>query len=334
MKIGITLGDPAGIGPEITAKSLRSFPYDQLYLIGNKANFSKVLSLLGNPQDPLPGNCEIIDISGDPVEFGQKQRAAGEIALKSIEKAVDMAESREVEAIVTAPINKEAILLAGSKYVDHETMLAALTGAKQSSTVFEVDRLRVVFMSPKHVALIDAIKHVTEDNVFNSILLAENCLKLLGSSSEKIAVAALNPHGGEGGVLGREEIDAIEPAIKRASQRVRHVEGPYPADSIFHRASEGEFDIVLSLYHDQGHIAAKMKDFDRTVSLTLGLPFLRTSVDHGTAFDIAGKNKAEATGMIEAIKKAKQYGSIYRQNYSNIYGSNLSSIPRKMASEP
>lgn len=312
--IGVTLGDPAGVGPEIVAKSLSSLKKEELVLIGNKRNFLRMISDLH--LDVNSEDCEFVDIPGVDVEYGRVQKAAGEIAIKSIEKAVELAQANRVESIATAPINKEALLVAGSKYIDHTTMLSGLTGAKVNHTVFEVGALRIFFMT-KHVSLVKACSQITESLVYASILEADDCLRLLGVGRRRIAVAGLNPHSGDGGLFGREEIEQISPAIDRAKKSV-DVFGPYPADSVFHRAAEGAFDIVVALYHDQGHIAAKMMDFHRTVSLNIGLPFLRTSVDHGTAFDIAGKGLANPLSMVEAVKKAADYGKSYRSRFQEI----------------
>jgi 4-hydroxythreonine-4-phosphate dehydrogenase len=312
--IGVTLGDPAGVGPEIVAKSLGSLVRGELILIGNRENFVRVISDLH--LDVNPDDYEFIDIEGGDVQYGRVQKTAGEIAVKSIEKAVELAQANRIESMATAPINKEAILMAGSKYIDHTTMLSGLTGSKVNHTVFEVGALRIFFMT-KHVSLVKACSQVTESLVYASILEADECLRLLGVDRHRIAVAGLNPHSGEGGLFGREEIEQITPAINRAKKSL-DVSGPYPADSVFHRAAEGAFDIVIALYHDQGHIAAKMLDFHRTVSLNLGLPFLRTSVDHGTAFDIAGKGLANPLSMVEAVKKAAEYGKSYRSRYREI----------------
>ncbi|MDG6947280.1 MAG: 4-hydroxythreonine-4-phosphate dehydrogenase PdxA [Nitrososphaerota archaeon] len=317
MRIGITLGDPAGVGPEIVAKSLGRFREDHLVLIGAEDSLSRA-SEASSLKNSLGRNVSVVDVGPARVSFGAVQRRAGVIALRSIKKGVEMALKGEVDALVTAPINKEAIVLAGSKHIDHTTMLGALAGAREVSTVFETKKLRVYFMT-KHVSLVEACKEVKEEKVYEAILVADRCLQLLGSKRRKVAVAALNPHGGEGGLLGNEEKEEIQPAIERAKGKA-DVMGPYPADSVFYRGSRGEFDIVVALYHDQGHIAAKMHSFARTVSMNLGLPFLRTSVDHGTAFDIAGKGIADETSMVEAIAKAKEYGLVYKERYRLIYG--------------
>jgi 4-hydroxythreonine-4-phosphate dehydrogenase len=312
LKVGVTLGDPAGIGPEIVAKSLRHFKGRRLVIIGNRDNFIEVCSMLDLAKSTIEAQT-LVDVDGGKVDFGRVQKAAGKIALKSVEKSIELAKGGEIDALATAPINKEAILQAGSKYIDHTTMFAGLTNSGSISTVFEVNRLRIMFMT-KHVSLAEACRSVTKRRVYDAIMEASRCLELLGVRGDRIAVAALNPHAGEAGLFGREEIERIAPAID-AAKRIVNVSGPYPADSVFHRAARGEFDIVVSLYHDQGHIAAKMLDFDRTVSLNIGLPFLRTSVDHGTAFDLAGKGVANETSMIEAIEKAFAYGSAYRERY-------------------
>jgi 4-hydroxythreonine-4-phosphate dehydrogenase len=313
--IGVTLGDPAGVGPEVVAKSLPSLKRDQLVLIGNEENFLRVVSELHLDERKIRGY-RFVDVPGKAVSYGKVQKSAGQIAVASIKKAVELALDGDVESIATAPINKEAIIMAGSKYIDHTTMLSGLTGSKENFTVFETDALRIFFMT-KHVSLAVACSQITRERVRSSVSEANECLELLGVKRRKIAVAALNPHAGDGGLFGREEIETISPAIRDA-QKEFDVSGPYPADSVFHKASEGAFDIVVALYHDQGHIAAKMLDFHRTVSLNLGLPFLRTSVDHGTAFDIAGKGMANPVSMVEAIKKAAKYGKSYRERRSGL----------------
>ncbi len=316
--IGVTLGDPSGIGPEITAKSLPELIKRniKLTLFGNRDNFVEILNLLNINNDILD-KLDFINIQSDEkIEYGKINKNSGSIAIKSIEKAVEYALNNKIDAIATAPINKEAIIMAGSKYIDHTSMLKELTKSKFTTTIFEVNDLRITFLS-KHLSLYNAIKYVTKENVFNAIVLADKSLKLLGIKNGRIAVAALNPHGGENGLFGSEEINEIKPAIDSLKNKI-NVYGPIPADSVFHYASQGKYDIVLSLYHDQGHIAAKTYDFNNTVSMNIGLPFLRTSVDHGTAFDIAGSGIAENKSMLEAILKADKYGNQYRRNYINL----------------
>lgn len=315
-KVGVTLGDPAGIGPEIVAKSLSSLQENSrdIVLIGNRRNFKDVLGKLGIGGE-IASKFKIIDIDPDAgnITPGKVSPIGGAIAVNSIEAAVKLAMDGQITGICTAPINKEAIMQAGSKYVDHTEMLAGLTGSTEVTTVFETHNLRIIFLT-KHMPLKKAIESISGELVRKYIKLSDYALRMLGIKNGKIAVAALNPHGGENGLMGNEELDILSPAIREESSRYS-VSGPYPADSVFHRAANGEFQIVLSLYHDQGHIAAKTYDFHRTISMNIGLPFLRTSVDHGTAFDIAGKWIADETGMVEAIKKSLHYSQKYSENY-------------------
>ncbi len=317
LKIGITLGDPAGIGPEITARALPDLKghLGNMVLIGNRDNFMRVSEAVDVPVE-IVDEVQFVDIPSEPFAMGEVSEVAGYNALRSIETAVGMALSGEVAGICTAPINKEAIILAGSEYKDHTTMLSGLTNSGELSTVFETGELRVTFLT-KHLSLRDAISAITEESVYRGIVKADQAMRLLGINGGKIAVSALNPHGGEGGLFGDEEINAIRPAVEKAAKKY-NVQGPFPADSVFFRASQGEFQMVLSMYHDQGHIAAKMLDFHHTVSMNTGMPFLRTSVDHGTAFDIAGKFHASGESMKEAIMKALSYSEKYRKNFSSI----------------
>ncbi len=321
-KIGITLGDPAGIGYEITAKALSKLKDKSnadFILVGNKNQFLKVLKILNLDPTDILRSIDFIEIPGQDIEFGKVQREAGRISLESVKLGVELAMKNEIDALVTAPINKEAWKLAGSKHIDHTTLLQDLTNSSKSITIFEVKKLRIYFLT-RHIPFSKIVSEVTKDKIIRGIFEADLSLKLLGVNNGKIAVAALNPHAGEDGLLGREEIDEIKPAIEEARTKYDiEVYGPFPADSVFYMAARGNYDIVISLYHDQGHIAAKMYDFRRTVSLTLGLPFLRTSVDHGTAFDIAGKGIADETSMVEAIKKAVKYAVKYKENYSRYY---------------
>lgn len=315
VSIGITLGDPAGIGPEIVAKALTRTDLNgvEATLIGSRENFEHVAQEVSLPGE-IMDRIGFRDIPGGGFSMGRISREAGSIALRSIEAAAGMAMDGKLDGICTAPINKEAILMAGSRYKDHTDMLGALTGSDDVSTVFETRGLRIIFLS-KHVSMRDAIGLITRESVYRYIMLADQALRSLGIEGGRIAVAALNPHAGENGLFGREEIEILRPAIEDASSSTR-VEGPFPADSVFFRASQGEFDMVLSLFHDQGHIAAKMYDFHRTVSMNIGLPFLRTSVDHGTAMDIAGMWKADETSMAEALRKSIEYSGNYRKYYN------------------
>ena len=245
-------------------------------------------------------------VDPDKLRMGEVQALGGEAAYAAIRTSIELAMAGRIAGVATTPINKESLKAAKIPFIGHTEMFADQTGAREEMTMFTISGLKIFFLT-RHVSLIEACRQITRERVLKGI---ENSLKALGQlgiATPHLAVAALNPHGGEDGLFGREEIEAIKPAIATARERGMRVSGPVPADSVFHMARIGRYDAVLSLYHDQGHIAAKMMDFEKTVSVTLGLPILRTSVDHGTAFDIAGTGKASAVSMIEAIKVAAEY---------------------------
>lgn len=319
MKIAVTMGDPAGIGPEIVAKAVMKLKSgaDDLVIVGNRKIFIETARELGMDMNAVM-SLHIVDIDSGKIEPGRPTKMSGKVAIESIEKSVEMCSFGTVQAICTAPISKEAIRMAGSPYIDHTEMLGHLTSTRRVVTMFQTGKLRIVFAT-KHVPLAQAIKEINPGLITEYISLADRSLALLGSRRRKIAVAALNPHAGEGGLLGTDEIQTIGPAVKSASADF-DVSGPYAADSVFYRASLGEFDAVISLYHDQGHIAAKMLDFHGTVSMNLGMPFLRTSVDHGTAFDIAGRGIAKEDSMVAAIRLALEKAETYRKNYESLSG--------------
>ncbi len=287
-RIGITAGDPAGIGPEIVRAAIAS---------------ADVLDVC---EPVVFGMTDPEEIHRLGIPIGKVSARGGELAFKAIEEAVLAAKSDSIEAIATAPINKESLKAAGIPYIGHTEILAELTGAEDPLTMFEPLSLRVFFLT-RHVSLRRACDLVTEERVYDYLIRCSSAMKTqLGVSDPLIAVAALNPHGGEHGMFGDEE-DCIPLAIERAQRDGARAVGPISADSVFHLAKTGKYDAVLSLYHDQGHIACKTLDFARTISLTLQLPFLRTSVDHGTAFDIAGTGTADPLSMIEAIRVAAKY---------------------------
>ncbi len=289
-RIGITAGDPAGIGPEIVRAAVNA---PEILEICEPVVFG--------PTDPAA-------IARAGIQPGAVSASGGRIAFEAIGEAVDAALSGEIDAIATAPINKESLRAAKVPYIGHTEILAGLTGTDDPLTMFETLGLRVFFLS-RHVPLRAACDLVTEERVYRYLVRSSRELsKTLGLPSPLIAVAGLNPHSGEHGLFGNEEA-CIQPAIARAKAEGVRAEGPVGADSVFHLAKTGRYDAVLSLYHDQGHIACKTLDFERTISLTLGLPFLRTSVDHGTAFDIAGKGIASPVSMIEAIRVAVRYAA-------------------------
>ena len=322
-KIAIPIGDPAGIGPEISVKALKN---KQVYeraiciAIGDKQIIENAMKIVGsfqklhiieNPKEAVDdGNIlNVINISNIDMEkfsFGKVNPMCGRAAYEYIEQAIKLAMDREVDAVTTITINKEAIKLAGVPYIGHTEIFGALTGTEDPLTLFEVQRMRILFLS-RHVSLRQACDMVTKSRIKDYVKRGIAVLKQLGLENPSMAVAGLNPHCGEHGILGTEEQTDIIPAVQELKEEGYNVCGPIGADSIFHQALEGRFDSVLSLYHDQGHVAAKTLDFDRTVSITGGMPILRTSVDHGTAFDIAGKGIASEVSLVETIKVASKY---------------------------
>jgi 4-phospho-D-threonate 3-dehydrogenase / 4-phospho-D-erythronate 3-dehydrogenase len=318
--IAITMGDAAGIGPEVVAKALLS---EEIYdicrplVIGESAAMQKALDLVKGQAVLHPvnaagdaggrlGTIDIIDLHNlteKEVIVGRICKACGQAAVEFILKAAELAMNKEVSALVTAPINKEATRLAGCGELGHLELLARYTHSTDYATMLTSGPLRVVHLTT-HYSLKEALTFVTKARILASLNLTHGSFQKWGIPSPRIAVAALNPHGGEGGILGREEIEEIFPAVQSAREAGIDARGPYPADSIFNRAINREFDVVIAMYHDQGHIPIKVYGFEKSVSVALGLPFIRTSVDHGTAFDIAGKGIAEAESMKEAIKAA------------------------------
>ena len=304
-RVGITLGDPAGIGPEVAVKALHDAecPKADFVVYGP----SWALTLGAEQSGMATPGCETVDVDvGRPPGFqvGAVSADCGAAAVQAVERCAADALSGRVDAMMTCPLNKEAIHAAG--YVDdigHQEILARLTNATTTATMLMTPGLRVVHLST-HKSLIEAARFVTRDNVLAKLRLCHDTLDRWGIANARIAVAALNPHGGEGGLLGREEIEAIAPAVEAARDLGIDATGPLPADSVFNRAIGGEFDAVLAMYHDQGHIAIKVHDFHRSITATLGIPLIRTSVDHGTAFDIAGKGIADATGAVAALRAA------------------------------
>ncbi len=326
--LGITMGDPAGIGPEISVEAVVNFCLHEVcrpFIVGSAQVLKKAqgyrkitadIHVIANPSDGLyaEGTIDVLDLDNidvDTLVLGQVQGQCGQASFEYIKKAAELALHEEIAAIVTAPINKEAIKAAGVPYIGHTEMLAALGGAEREMTMFSIEGLKIFFLT-RHVPLIEACRKIADQEfVLKGIKQAYEALEKLLGHHPTLAVAGLNPHAGEGGLLGREEIESLRPAVEKANALGMEVFGPIPADSVFHLAHLGRYDAVLSLYHDQGHIAAKMLDFEKTVAVTLGLPFLRTSVDHGTAFDIAGKGTASAVSLVEAIKEAAKYAHLH-----------------------
>ena len=295
--IGLTLGDPAGIGPEIVEKALQINDKTQEFtpiLFGSKkciqsmSYYSKEKSYT---LDEIP-------------RYDQKPSAEnGRISINSIQKAVESAQKGEIDALVTAPINKTSLSLSGSNYTGHTTLLRDLAKSPATSMAFHTHTLKTI-LATIHIPFTKVVDHLTTKNLETVIKNSYHYATLLGIKQPKIALAGLNPHAGENNLFGSEETNILIPAIEKFSDPENPILGPFPADTLYHRAHEGEFDIVISLYHDQGLIPIKLIDFKTAVNVTLGLPFIRTSPCHGTAFDIAGQNKASADSMISAINLA------------------------------
>lgn len=333
--IGATMGDPAGVGPEITALSLARLRSSDARAVayGDQRVLQRAVDLLNldvtvrpvsSPEETksLPNTIYVIDCAASPElpSFGRVSAEGGRSAIKAIERAVQDAVEGSLDAIATAPINKESIWAAGSPFLGHTEMLGSLTGSDRYQTMFMMRSLKI-FFTTRHLSLREALGQITTSTLDTAIRRTWESLIVLGMEAPRLAVAALNPHGGEGGAFGHEEKRVIGPACEKARDDGMDVRGPIPADSVFHQALAGRFDAVLSQYHDQGHIAAKTVDFEGTVSVTMGLPIIRTSVDHGTAFDIAGTGQASSRGMSAAIGKAIELAPLKSAFYRAYSGS-------------
>lgn len=322
----ITMGDPAGIGPEIVVGTMLDTEIHeccQPFVIGSKAIMEKAAKILGKElkyhiiTDPSEANYEygVIDIletgdyDTDSIQWGEVSQLAGQMALDWIMKSIELGMAHKVDAVSTAPIHKQAIKLAGCKHPGHTEIYEDATNAPYALTMFSCHKLRVFFVS-RHMSVIDACRYATKDKVLEFVINIDKELRKIGMEKPLIAVAALNPHGGDNGLFGTEEIDHLIPAVEAAKELGINVTGPIPGDSIFHIGKSGKFDAILSLYHDQGHIACKTLDFEKSVTLTFGLPFIRSSVDHGTAFDIAGKGIAGHISLVESTKVVSEYATL------------------------
>lgn len=320
-RIGITMGDPAGIGPEVVLKAVAEDEIKRVcvpVIIGDAqllAHTARTLDLQSGydiirtgesfPEElSEPVIYHLDNISGF-IEPGIESGAAGKAAGGYIEAAVELCAAGNIDAVATAPINKRALFLGGYSFPGHTEFFAHLTGAEDYAMAFVAGNLRIVLLST-HVPLSEAIRLVERDRIVRRVNLTNRELQRWGIEKPRIAVAALNPHGAEGGLFGVEEASEIIPAIDSCRRDDINVQGPFSADTVFLRASRGEFDGVIACYHDQAMIPVKCLSFGEAVNVTLGLPFIRTSVDHGTAFDIAGKGLAEHSSMVAAIKLAAE----------------------------
>ncbi|KEZ88035.1 MULTISPECIES: 4-hydroxythreonine-4-phosphate dehydrogenase PdxA [Clostridia] len=327
--IVIPIGDPAGIGPEIVAKALaepRVIEAADCIAVGDKKIMEQAIRITGvdlrikTVKGPEEGEFEkgilnlinLDNVDMDQFAFGEVSGMCGRAAYEYIEESIRLANEGRADAVATTPINKEALREAGIPFIGHTEIFSALTETEDPLTMFETNGLRVFFLT-RHVSLRDMLDMVTRERIKDYVKRCLEALKRLGVEEGTMAVAGLNPHCGEHGLFGDEEVREIIPAVLELQEEGYPVAGPIGADSVFHQAAQGRFNSVLSLYHDQGHIATKTLDFDRTIAITNGMPILRTSVDHGTAFDIAGTGKAGAVSMIEAILLAAKYSPRFKK---------------------
>nr|WP_153463407.1 4-hydroxythreonine-4-phosphate dehydrogenase PdxA [Sediminibacillus terrae] len=319
--VGITMGDAAGVGPEIIVKSLQKqevYENAHPFVIGDAKMLERAAKVLDteitikrvneaeNFEDTTFGEIACYDLDILPVDlpFGQVSPEAGHAAFEYLRTAIELANAGRIDAICTAPLNKEALHKGGHVYPGHTEILAELTGTKDFSMMLSSPKLKVIHVTT-HVGLIDAINMIEPERVYHVIRLAHETLSNSGIKQPKIAVCGINPHAGENGLFGYgEEEEKIIPAIERATGEGINVEGPLPADTLFFRAQRGDFDIVVAMYHDQGHGPIKVLGLEAGVNITVGLPIIRTSVDHGTAFDIAGTGIADDQSLLEALRQA------------------------------
>ncbi len=323
--IAITMGDPAGIGPEIIAKVIDSgeiFPICRPVVIGDAGVMKKVIEEMRlsiavraissiTEADPAKGkldvvNLDLVDLSSH--KWGNPEASSGRAVVAYIKKAAELALHREADAIVTAPISKAMMNAAGYNYAGHTELLADLTQCRDYGMLFVGGGLRVL-LATIHLALKDVAKHINTGTVLKTLRLAHKAMHFFGIENPRIGVAALNPHAGEGRLFGNEEWDEILPAVIKARAEGIHASDPLPADTLFYKARNNYYDIVVAMYHDQGLAPLKMLAFGHAVNVTVGLPIIRASVDHGTAYDIAGKGCADPASLLEAVKLAAKMAS-------------------------
>lgn len=327
--IAIPSGDPAGIGPEIVAKALAKpevVAAARCIVVGDKKVMEQAIRITGVNlhinvvKEPEEGSYEagalnLIDLDHIDMTnftFGKINGMCGKAAYEYIAESIRLANEGSVDAVATTPINKEALKAGGIDFIGHTEIFGALTGTADPLTMFETNGMRVFFLT-RHVSLRKMLDMITKERIKDYVKRCLEALKRLGVEDGTMAIAGLNPHCGEHGLFGDEEVNEIMPAIEELQAEGYPVIGPIGADSVFHQAAQGRYSSVLSLYHDQGHIATKTLDFDRTIAVTNGMPILRTSVDHGTAFDIAGTGEAGDVSMVEAILLAAKYSPNFKK---------------------
>ena len=325
-RIGITLGDVAGIGPEVAIKALKNSIVEQLCIpvvIGEHSTVkyyadlllpNRHLKVIDAPQDAIPdsNSIQLLDLKNikfSDVKLGKVSQECGKASLAYIRAGVDWCLEKKLDALVTGPIHKEAVQMAGIGAPGHTEFLAHLCKTPEVRMLLVVNNLRAIHVTT-HMSLRKALDLIRTERILETIRFGQQALKDLGINRQRIAVAGLNPHASEGGLFGSEESDEIIPAIERARSERVTIHGPIPPDTVFHRMNQNEFDLVIALYHDQGHIPLKLIGFDSGVNITVGLPIIRTSVDHGTAFDIAGQLKANSVSMFKAIQLANVMTSV------------------------
>lgn len=327
--IAVPIGDPAGIGAEIVAKAFadkQTLNMARCLAIGDSSIMEQALRITGSSlrihkvqkaEDGIyeQGILNLLNIDNITLArfaYGTVDGMCGKAAYEYIAKSIELAMQKKVAAVATAPINKEALKAGGIRFIGHTEIFGSLTHTADPLTMFEVRGLRIFFLT-RHVPLRKACDMVKKERIKDYVKRCYAMLHSLGVTEGTMAIAGLNPHSGEHGLFGNEEVNEVEPAVRELMEEGYKVSGPIGADSVFHLALQGKFNSVLSLYHDQGHIAAKTLDFERTISVTGGMPILRTSVDHGTALDIAGTGQASAVSMIEAIR----LGALYSKTFTN-----------------
>jgi 4-phospho-D-threonate 3-dehydrogenase / 4-phospho-D-erythronate 3-dehydrogenase len=318
--VAITMGDAAGVGPEVIVKAMAD---ERLYrscrplVIGDAARLRKAIEITGvpltvravdGPEDGAyePGVIDCVDLGLIPhdLPFGELSPVAGEGAFQYVRVATELAVANRVHAICTAPLNKEALHAAGHNYPGHTELLAELTGTEEVSMMLAAPKLRVVHVTT-HIGLVDAVAKIEPGLVARTIRRGDETLRKSGVARPRIAVCGINPHAGENGLFGHgEEESKVVPAVEACRAEGIDAQGPLPADTVFFRAVRGDFDLVVAMYHDQGHAPVKVLGLETGVNITIGLPVVRTSVDHGTAFDIAGTGKADDASMLEALRQA------------------------------